>query len=404
MRPVLSVVTAATLTLLAAPPCLAEGLQTSISGFGTIGVVSSDNPSGAFVVPVQASGSYDGHVEAGVDSKLGVQGTVVFNDTFSATAQLVTRQMDNQWGPSVEWLFAKAQLPKGFSVRLGRIGGPFYAVSDYRLIDYANLWVRPPVDVYGQVFFYHLDGGDVLWQTQVGSTTVRVQAFIGDTKMESNAGTLEARQVKGLNVSLEFGPWSMRVGHATTTLYSHGATNLDLLLGGLRQASAMPGLGALSTLADELSVDGKPATFSGVGLTYDQGSVIVTSEWTRRRSDSYAPDVTGHYVTGGYRFGAWTPYLTLSRLRQDSPTSSTVVPAVGPLVPLAAGVNLLLASNGQRTQSVGVRWDARTNLAIKAQYDRIRVDDGGTGLFRAAAPGANSSPVNVFSLAASFVF
>lgn len=47
-----------------------------------------------------------------------------------------------------------------FEVRLCRIESPTFLVSDVRKRGYANLWVRPPIEVYGVQPLTNSDGVD----------------------------------------------------------------------------------------------------------------------------------------------------------------------------------------------------------------------------------------------------
>ena len=91
------------------------------------------------------------------------------------------RNGNGNFKPAIEWAFVKAQVTPGLSLRAGRIGAPLFAVSDFRSIGYSNLWLRTPIDVYGQVPFSHFDGADAIYQDTIGSTTLTGQVFDGNT-------------------------------------------------------------------------------------------------------------------------------------------------------------------------------------------------------------------------------
>ena len=77
----------------------------------------------------------------------------------------------------------------------------------------------------------------------------------------------------------------------------------------------------------------------------------------------------------GVRFGKFTPYVQYAKLdpRPDV---------------LQNGVTRSPASS---TESAGVRWDFRTNFALKAQYDHTTAENGSNGGFVNVQPGF---PVN----------
>jgi hypothetical protein len=377
----------------------------SVSGFGTLGAIKTNTDLGAYSASVRPGGATS-DISTDVDSKLAVQVNAVFNPTFSATGQLMTRlNGEGNWNPAIQWLFVKAKFGSGFSARVGRMGAPFFMVSDFRDVGYTNTLLRPPVDVYGQVNFSTFDGADLLYQGDVGAASVNAQVFGGRTTVKYDAGVeVKLKNIIGFNASAEMGPVTLRIGHVQTKLTVEGSAGLNSLVGGLLQASQAPGVGGLASLANELNVNGKDGSFSGIGLALDWNNIVASAEFTKRRTDSYVADTTGWYTTAGYRLGKWTPYVTVSQIKQDSPTSTTAIPAVPQLAPLAAGTNSLLRSVGQKTTAIGFRWDAMKNIAVKGQYDRIRVDAGGVGLFSNVLPGFGAEPVNVYSLAVDFVF
>lgn len=376
----------------------------SVSGFGTVGAVKTNTDLAAYQASLRSGGATS-DVSTDVDTKLAVQVTGTFNPMFSATGQLMTRRnSDGNWNPALQWLFAKAKFGQGFSARVGRIGAPFFMVSDFRDVGYTNVSIRPPIDVYGQVNFSTFDGADLLYQGDVGQASINAQVYAGkSTTRFPGKVDVKLKNTMGFNVSAEFGPVTLRLGHVETKLTLVGSAGHDGLIAGLRNASQAPGLASLATLADELAVTNKAGSFTGLGASLDWNNIVASAEFTKRRTDSYIADTTGWYTTVGYRLGKFTPYVTLSEIKQDSPSSTTAIPPVPQLAPLAAGANGLLRSLAQKTTAVGVRWDVMKNTDVKLQYDRIRVGSGSAGLFNDVKPGF-AGPVNVYSVAVDFVF
>ena len=119
------------------------------------------------------------------------------------------------------------------------------------------------------------------------------------------------------------------------------------------------------------------------------------------------------YLGGGYRFDALTPYLGYARVRAHGAVSDPGLPlaALPPrLRPTAAlvnaGLNSYLATIPvQSTVSAGLRWDAVENVALKAQYDRVRPTGGSRGtLINRQADFRSGETVHVASVALDFVF
>ena len=60
---------------------------------------------------------------------------------------------------------------------------------------------------------------------------------------------------------------------------------------------------------------------------------------------------------------------------------------------------------GESSISAGVRWDLKKNVALKMQYDHLRIGSGNNGRLGNVQPGFQSGgTVDVFSLAVDFVF
>lgn len=366
----------------------------SLSGFGTVGVVGTSKDGAQYVIPGQTHGA-DKSFSADVDTKLGVQGAAKFNSQFSATVQVLTKQSGKgSWTPQVEWAFGKYQATPGLAFRLGRMGAPFFAVSDFRDVGYANTWLRPPIDVYGQVPISHFDGADVNWTTQVAGHSVTVGGFVGQSSSYVRRVKLDLKDMAGLNASAELTDGlTLRVGHVIGKVTVHNAT-LNAFVAQLR---ATP----YASIGDQLDPNGKDASFTSVGLTYDVGNWVAAAEYTKRNNNTFIPDTTAWYTTLGYRIGKFTPYATLSQQKTDSLNVNNTVPAPSALNTAVATV-AASQSTPQKTIALGMRWDAMRNIALKAQYDSIKTT--GAGQFYNPQPGFANQRVGVYSLAVDFVF
>lgn len=377
-----------------------DGGMFSFSGFATLGLVRTSTDDAQYNIPNQTRGA-DKSASAEVDSKLAAQVGAKFNSTFSATLQLLSKQNGKgNFTPGVEWAFLKAQLAPSVSVRLGRMGGPFFMVSDFRDVGFANTMLRPPQDVYGQVPVSHFDGADLTYQLPVGSATLTMQALVGKASDVVGRLDVDLNRVRGVNANLEFdNGLTLRLGHIQGRLSVKIGT-IDSLVAVLR---ATP----FASVGNELDATDKPSSFTGAGLSWDQGDWVWNAEYTMRRSKSFVTDTKGWYVMGGHRFGSWTPYVTLSQLKHvDSNVTNTVVPLNAQLGQLKATVDYVLEAQiqQQKTLALGTRWDFRRNFALKAQLERVKPD--GRGLFSQTQPGfgTTGSTVNVWSVAVDTVF
>ena len=124
---------------------------------------------------------------------------------------------------------------------------------------------------------------------------------------------------------------------------------------------------------------------------------------TKQINTAFAGSTTGKDLIAGYRVGKFTPYAMYAIRKITSERTDTTIPQIGPLLPLALGVNGLISSTGgdQHTDTIGLRWDVHDSVDLKLQIDRVFPQ--GPGLFINVQPGFKG-PVTVGSLALDFIF
>ncbi len=371
----------------------------SLSGFGTLAATKTTTDQAVFSNIGVPNGAKESPTLK-ADSKLGVQGTGKLNDMFSGTVQVLSQ--DNGHGnfkPGIEWAFLKAQALPSLAFRVGRIGAPLFAISDFRSVNYANLWLRPPQDVYSQVPISHIDGGDAVWQTSIGSTTLTAQGFFGTGRAIVSGLDVHAKKMGGLNLTAEFDNGiTLRAGTSQAEIYV-----LNNPLAGLLAAIDHT---PYASVAASMTNAGKIAHFSGVGVSYDRNDWVGNAEYTVKTTDGYLGNTTGWEVTLGHRWGAWTPFAMLSKcIVDDTNVNNTIPKSVRALAPLSFAVDSVVAGQdtAERTASLGLRWDVMKNVALKAQADHISPDNS-HGMFNSAQAGFKPSAVNVYALSADFVF
>ena len=237
-----------------------EGLggapEVKLRGFGTIGVVRNTNSNADVMdnLSQPRGAGYSHKWDFGVDSKLAVQADVKFNNMLSASWQVMSqRQSDDTYRPHTEMGFAKLQATPDISIRLGRIPAPLFMVSEYRKVGYVNPWVRQPNEVYFQVPYNSVDGGDISYQFNKGDFTGNVQVATGSMTpvgipSEGYVNTLKGYQGATFNFIGEYGPVTFRAGYSRTKNQYDGE-KLNSLYGGLaRLASNGNGPGGMADM------------------------------------------------------------------------------------------------------------------------------------------------------------
>lgn len=386
-----------------------------LSGFGTVAATRTTTDEVSFGTPGKGNASKS-RWSTHPDSKLAVQARYQFSPQWSMTAQALSRhQPDGNYKPDLDWAFVRWEPSDQTSVRLGRIGAPLFMVSEARDVGYANLQVRPPLDVYIQVPLSRLDGGDVMHRMAIGDSTVTASLWAGSSSTKAEMGLV----VPGLTGDFELGS---AVGANIMASIDQGLS----LRAGFARAKLKTTASGLSGVPDPILrnfestfiANNAPISFSGLGLAYDKGSWTASAEYTWRRSATFVPDTTGWYATVGYRLGKFIPYAGLSRLSVNDLNKSNPyadqLQASGWQGDVARLFQLGLDSqkNQQQTQTLGVRWDPVDRIAVKFQWDHVRKPQGSYGAFISESPASvegrryfeEKRQIDVFTVAVDFVF
>ncbi len=413
----------------------------SLSGFGTLGAAKTSTNEAVMNYPGQRGGATR-HASFDPDSKLAVQGTYKFAPTLSATTQVMTKfDGDGQYEPKVEWIFGKWQATPGLSIRAGRMGAPYFMISDFRDVGYANLAVRPQLEVYGQVPVSQFEGADISYQLNLGDTTITSSLWAGDSHskytsaLNKPSSVLDVKKTRGITINADLGNGiTLRGGHTrgeinvkndAGTLLKAGVAGLQTALTPyLASPTASAAYSSLNTVYALVNPDKDKATFNGIGMTYDVDNWVFNTEFTKRKTKGFIADTTGMYAQLGYRVNSFTPYVGLAKIKSDRRASNPVYATALPgglaafnssFTTIRQGVQQTLNTQkfDQKTFTLGSRWDYSSNLALKFQWDRTSKPADAGGMFLAKSSDAELSTtsftatkktVHVFTLSADFIF
>lgn len=374
----------------------------SVNGFGTLGLVYSDQDQADFTSGLLAEegAGYSQSVSAKVDSKAGLQLTSTFASKFKAVLQVTTQQRhDGTFTPEVEWANLSYQVTPEITVRVGRTVLPTFMTSEYRKVGYTTPTVRPAEEVYNLVPITNSDGIDLAYQTRIDDITTTLHLLYGQKRTDLPGGfDLEADNAMAVSNTLEWRDTTLFLSYSQADL----TTNiLAPLFDGYRAFGAEG-----EQLAERFDIDNTTIRVIGAGARYDPGDWFITGEWATSRSQSFIGEHRGWYLTGGLRVGSFTPYLSWADLRAKGPLTHPGLP-----LPPAQALNevlnqLLYGNNGDQSRlAVGLRWDFSSNMAAKVQYDRLNLRRGTRGLLSNPQPGFDSErPVSLLSATVDFVF
>lgn len=381
----------------------------TFGGYGTLSVVHSDYDQADFTSSIlkETGAGATRSYAANIESRLGAQVGVKLDKKWSAVVQVgLEQRFDGSYRPQVEWANVKYQATPDLALRVGRIALPIFLAADYRKIGYAYPWARTPNEVYGGVPITNSDGADLAYRWQASGVKYTTEAFYGRTSVHLTDSTgVKARGLGGVTHTAEWGAATIRVSAFTAVL---NVNIVRKLFDGYR----MFGPDGVA-IAEKYDVIDRRTTGFALGVNYDPGKWFVMAEGGRINTHSFLGDTVGMYTSAGYRAGDFTSYILYARNKPQDPTSDPGLPLTG-LPPqyatAAAQLNrglgqLLKSTSSQSNIGVGVRWDFRSGMALKLQYERLTPREGTRGTLINLEPGfVSGRPVNVTSAVLDFVF
>lgn len=372
------------------------------SGFGTLGGVVLDERSLYFVRGQGLNKPGGGYVDLGPDSVVGLQVNASLGPRTDFTLQLrADEDYKGDYSPRVGWAFLRHAWSPELSTRIGRLRAPFFMLSDSLQVNYANPWVRPAPEVYGLNPFNDLDGADLLYQWDLGGAELEIRPYFGSGRVDVYGnGSARLKNAKGINLALYSGHLSVHAGHGEGRIEVHWGDPQFKQLNAALQAYGY------AKVAADLSGDHGYARFDSLGYQWDDGDWLFSGEYVQRRANRYITSNHAWFLSLGYRWGNFTPYVTTARQGADQ-LAATADLAIAPLNQALEG--FLTSRNGaQHSTSLGVRWDVAPGVALKSEYSRVGIEPGAWGAF---FPRDTNDPfalggetVQMFSLSLDWVF
>jgi hypothetical protein len=325
------------------------------NGFYSVGVTRASNDAG--YADSEDSYSFDEL------TLIGLQGEFALGDSTSVVAQILAKGIDD-FDMSMEWAYIKHTFDNDVTVRGGKLRVPLFMYSDFLDVGFAQPWVRPPLETYVQVPFNSYIGGDISYDIEFSESVISLQAFGGEST-STRTETVALDPTGTVPGSAEF-DFDSEFGYlwGTSIAWNYDSLTLRGVYGTTVASSNHP-------VYDPLLGEGSQATFYGAGFQYDNGELLVVSEYTSTEIEGLYPDVDSYYATVGYRFGNFMPYFNYGYAEsQDDAERNELLPVMPSLA----------AFNGQRSAySVGLRYELLSNLAIKGDVTFVNNMDGTAG-------------------------
>jgi hypothetical protein len=346
-----------------------NGIEFSGSGFMTIAagkmLGGTNGNVGGYNCPCYVSdyaqaAIYDGRndLQWAPDSKLGLQGSIAFNDQrFALTAQVLSRGASNG-SADLEWLYASYKLTNRVTLHAGLQRLPMFYYSDAQDIGFALPWTHLPTWLYGwQAVNY--TGASVRYQDQFGDWSAIATMFGGD-EHNQNSGYWKvygngAQSVTNVN-------WTNILG-ANLALSKSWFETRVVYMQSNTQDQAVSNSYNFTSMAYDLPPTPAPVAqqqIYGLAIKADYQNWVLYSEFITINHPGLTYRDFAQNLAAGYRCGKWLPMLTWGQYK-----GTVVSDGVLPGAPASF-------ANRQETVSFSVKYDLTTSSDLKVQLDSTR--------------------------------
>lgn len=340
------------------------------------------------------------------DSLVGGQISYLFNDQFTSTLQVVSR--NNAWGnykPEVTAAFVKYAPVEAWQFRLGRIPMVLNLVADSRFVGYSYNNARAFPELFGLLAsFDRYDGFDVSYLKPIASGVLDLRFnygnVVGQRYVNHYSSSVEDSQVLGLVANWQTDNLELRVVSVQVDI-----NNFDTMLGlanRLRLIGTPKSIQRANEIRDasDYKIDVNGATFS-----YDYNKWKLTVSGAQTRSGNF-PSYQGEngLVMLAYRNEKLTPYGSFAYARFKPESRPLNLPANPALKPLIDKYNTAAeaVSIRQSTVSLGLRYDINEHYALKMQVDKINADS--TPLILSSRSDKTDKDLTLFTIAVDFFY
>ncbi|WP_440053709.1 porin [Pseudoalteromonas sp. T1lg65] len=294
-------------------------------------------------------GQYDNDITFNAESILAVQAIAELNSSFTITAQLVAKGVDD-FEPEFDWYYVTYRATDNLTLMAGRRNIPMYYYSEFSEVGYAYPWMRPPANLYWwQVTQFN--GVTAMYDFQLGDYTNTVSFFYGNEYSDDNKEMLYYDKLYGGNARTVNEYWT----DITGVNWNMSGENFDLRFVYFQNDRDR------ETIQQDGSIDPyQPFSQTFIGL----GGSIQLSDFTVLfdanfvdYDDAVGTEFPTYLLSVVYNWGDYQPYVSYSKADHER----TKVPTED--------------LEEHYMLSFGVRYNFLPSAAFKIQYDKF-VDQG----------------------------
>ena len=232
------------------------------------------------------------------DSLIGLQMNFAMDEKYGVTAQMLGKGGTDKFDVGMEWAYVYYKPQPNLTLRTGRMRTPFYANSEFLDVGFAYPWARLPKEIYN-ISLSTFEGVDLNYRTAAGPLDVEFQTYFGSAVQLQPTYDYSLDNAAGAVAKFSHGPASVRLGYHIADL------DFDLTGSADDLAVALTSIGV-----ENIEADGAKASFTGVALTWDDGSLYAQFEYANLDLDDFLFRATESMTAiTGYKIQKWMPYV-----------------------------------------------------------------------------------------------
>ena len=219
---------------------------------------------------------------------------------------------------AISQAFVRYSPSANWQTRIGRMPISLFHYTEYRDIGFALTWAKVPNEIYGIVPYRFLEGADLTYQNQLGSSTFRAKMYYGTSKADiGNEGMVEEVRVErayGASFELDTGAWLFEANYSLITIENNNSS-IDQVLQGIAfiGATAPAAWPDSEEFAADFTLESQQGAYASVSVHYTADSWKVESEFARIRADSILTrPVDSQFISYTYRFEDWSLFSHFS--------------------------------------------------------------------------------------------
>lgn len=294
------------------------------------------------------------------NSLIGGQLQYQFSESFSVYVQgAAFIDRDEKLGHSIDWAYLNYDFAHDVSLRVGQFQTPFLQGTEMRKIGLSRLWARPLMPGNGASGFNEYKGVELVKKYSYGEHYWDFQFGLGQAEHQREG--VYNKRMELATVRYQYADSWIRMG----LVHAYHRTDRE-------NADPVEGDVKLASLEAETRANN---VIFNIGLSVGDSQV--------------APKDSLQYLSIGYSFEQFIPYVYASRKRQrfeprEDASTSPNNPPRPPQNPVEdIGGSQFVDEVNDHSIAAGVRWNISETLSLKTQLEKNRYQDrlpGGRGL------------------------